>query len=352
LASKWSKLGIHTTLLCPLDYVSKTVAFEFDRELPFSVIRFEIVPLLFKIPFRVYKAFKIAWDSKCTVLVASAYRSGLYALLPQFILNIPRINIGHGSEFGFKSSLPLQLSRLSFSSATHVIVVSQYTAKLAQGVLPHKRMTVIPNGGEPTRFYPGNRVEARKKLNLPQEAFLILTVGRMCTRKAQDLIIKAIHELPMLNPKIHYCLVGHPEGRDKLENLGRELGLSDRLHFHSQAPFEDIPLFYQSANLYALPSRVSPDGDHEGFGISIIEAALCACPALSTRNSGTAEALEENKTGWLVEPENSKALAQILLTLHTQPDLLREAGNAAYQRAQKDYTWEKVADKYREVMGL
>ncbi|HRG10165.1 MAG TPA: glycosyltransferase family 4 protein, partial [Cyclobacteriaceae bacterium] len=98
-----------------------------------------------------------------------------------------------------------------------------------------------------------------------------------------------------------------------------------------------------------ISSRHSSDGDFEGFGISVIEAALCGVPAVVTRDSGLVEAIEEGITGVSVPPENAEALAQAIVELLDDRTRI-PMGVAAKKRAEESFTWEKVAGLYDRVL--
>lgn len=354
LALSWSLFGKKVCVISPIDYVSKSEALSFDQKQPYTSIRYPKISLqpfqtLIRIVFCLYITIKI----RPNILINSSYRPGLYTMLPQFLFGKKRICIGHGSEFQLKTKISQFLSNLCFSTATQIIAVSNYTKSLAIKEHPSKTIHVIHNGGDHKRFFPAkDKIEVRQKLGLPQNCFLLLTVGRMCQRKAQDLVLKSIAPLIQQGLNISYCIVGHPERIHHLQELAKQLQIFEHVYFNPQADFEHIPSFYQAADLYILPSRLASNGDNEGFGISIIEAALTGLASIGSAHSGIAEAIEHNHTGWIIEPENVDDLSERIQFCYANQHVLTKMGTQARTRALTSYTWDNVAQQYLQVIGL
>src|SRR5262249_34211461 len=167
---------------------------------------------------------------------------------------------------------------------------------------------VIHNGADPSQFtlLPEEEVQRfRKKLGLP-DARILLTVGNVTDRKGQEVVIRALPSILRTEPKTQYLMAGLPTEKEPLDALARRLGVADHVGFLGLVRRDELVLLLNSCDLFVMTSRRTADGDFEGYGIAVVEAALCGKPAVVSSGSGLAEAIEERRTGIAV-PENAEA---------------------------------------------
>ncbi|MGY5453080.1 glycosyltransferase [Agarivorans sp. MS3-6] len=171
--------------------------------------------------------------------------------------------------------------------------------KAAIGV-DDEKVQVIKNGVDTYNFTPGNKLAARRKMGLPEERRMIGCAGRLELEKGQAVLIESLTFLP---PDVDLVLAGDGSQRPHLEQLVRSLNLQQRVHFLGAV--EAMPTFYQSLDLFCLPSYF------EGLSLVILEAQSCEIPAVVTDVGASTEALCP-RTGTLVEPGSAFAMAQAL----------------------------------------
>lgn len=94
-----------------------------------------------------------------------------------------------------------------------------------------------------------------------------------------------------------------------------------------------------------MPSR------REGFGLVALEAALMARPIVATRVGGLPEVVAHNETGLLVEPDDSKALAEAISALIIDRNMAAQMGQAGRRWARKMFCWERCVDAYAALYG-
>jgi phosphatidylinositol alpha-1,6-mannosyltransferase len=87
----------------------------------------------------------------------------------------------------------------------------------------------------------------------------------------------------------------------------------------------------------------------EGFGLVFLEAAACGLPSVGGRSGGIPEAIEEGRTGWLVDPRDPRAIAASIIDLLRSPERLRRASEDCLRTA-PERTWERAADRIWEEM--
>jgi phosphatidylinositol alpha-1,6-mannosyltransferase len=97
-----------------------------------------------------------------------------------------------------------------------------------------------------------------------------------------------------------------------------------------------------------MPNR-DINGDNEGFGMVFIEAAACGKPSLAGEAGGTGSAVLHQQTGLRVDGKRVEAVTAGLRDCLTQPERTREWGQQALQRVQREFSWERVAEKTRQL---
>jgi phosphatidylinositol alpha-1,6-mannosyltransferase len=111
---------------------------------------------------------------------------------------------------------------------------------------------------------------------------------------------------------------------------------------------DELPAYYAAADIFVHPNRIE-NGDFEGFGIVLLEAAASGLPVIAGRTGGTPEAVEEGITGQLVSGIDVDELASALRGLIRAPERRRQLGGAARRRVLSRFSWERAA---RVVSGV
>ncbi|NRA72046.1 MAG: glycosyltransferase [Gammaproteobacteria bacterium] len=169
--------------------------------------------------------------------------------------------------------------------------------------LNHHDVTLIYNGIDTTKFIPGNRNSARHHLKLPTGVVLIGNAARLEVVKGQDVLINAISQF---SSSIHLAIAGDGSCADLLKAQAVKLNIEHQIHFLGQ--LDDMTNFYQSLDIFCLPSR------QEGLPLSPMEAQACGIPTLVTNVGGSAEALCQT-TGLLIEQDNVEQLVNAIETM-------------------------------------
>jgi glycosyltransferase involved in cell wall biosynthesis len=166
-----------------------------------------------------------------------------------------------------------------------------------------------------------------------------LFVGRLTPRKAPDLLLEALVEAPGVN-----CVfAGDGPMRHKLEALGAELGVDERIAFLGNVSPQVLASLYGNADLLVIPSF------SEGTPLVAFEAMACGTPVLSSRIAGLPDVVHDWSTGFLVKPGDVGQLAIAIRFLTADPDSLARMGAEAQRRVRKRFLWPNVA---REYLGL
>lgn len=283
------------------------------------------------------------------MVIASGSRSIWLSAIFLPIRNISWVVIGHGTEFGTRSGLAANITRIAANHAHATISVSAYTqsAMHKMGVVKPKSI-VIHNGADDQAFYSlpiSDVLEFRQKESVADK-FVLLTVGNVTQRKGQEVIIRAMPEILKNQPNTVYWMAGLPTEQVSLERLTDELGVSHAIRFWGRVDNDLLLKLYNVCDLFVMTSRQQADGDFEGYGIAVLEAALCGKPALVSDNSGLVEAVKDGITGVVVPQNDSIATSRAIDLLANSPDLLQTMGKQAQLNARENQTWSQVAGRY------
>ncbi|MAF42138.1 MAG: glycosyl transferase [Cyanobium sp. ARS6] len=196
------------------------------------------------------------------------------------------------------------LQRLAFKLTNpHLVADAKHVAYALAKRMPRCKPIVIPNGININHFVPGNKVEARHKLNLPLQEKIIGCAARLEPVKGHRYLLSA---LITLDDDIHLALAGIGQEKESLMKQAQNLNISHRVHFLGHV--NNMLSFYQSLDVFCLPSLC------EGLPLSPLEAQSCGVPVVVTRTGGSPESTCST-TGLIVEPRQTSELAFALKTM-------------------------------------
>jgi glycogen(starch) synthase len=214
-----------------------------------------------------------------------------------------------------------------------VVCVSHSSLAQVQRVLPEivDRSSVIYNGLEMPTLVP---------TPLPWDPPRILCLGRLSREKGFDLALMAFASLADRFPDLHMTIAGDGPERKFLESETVRLGLSSMVDFLGWVPPDRVPELINTATIVILPSR------SEGLPLVVAEAGFMNRPAVATRVGGLPEVVSDQKTGVLVDPENSRQIANALadLIIHREKTLIM--GQRARQQAKERFNWDQFVNNY------
>ena len=171
---------------------------------------------------------------------------------------------------------------------------------------------------------PLERAAARAELGLPSGAFVCAVLGRISGWKGQDVLVRALAELP---EDAVALIAGAPwRGEERhlreLHQLAARLGVGDQIRAIGEL---DRPeLAYAAADVVVVPSK-QPDP----LPNAALEAAAHGCCVVGANHGGIPELIEDGETGVLFEPGDPHALATVLDDLRAHPERREALGAAA-----------------------
>ncbi len=225
----------------------------------------------------------------------------------------------------------------------HAVTVNSRAMRdiLLEAGVPARKIHMLPPGVQVPTDLP-DRDEARARLGLPGDTFVVGCVARLAPHKGVGDLVEAAARVPDPEGALRVVVAGDGPERAALARLAaRRLG--DRALLLGRVP--DIGDVYAASDVLALPSHM------EGFGLVYIEAAFHGVPSIGARAGGVPDVVLDGETGLLVPPGDPDALAAALARLRDDPELRRRLGEAARARAQAEFTEERMADRYASLFG-
>ena len=335
-------------------------AVEFDRNHPNSIHRMVLKRYEWLRPESLFIYTKLLLQSLwltvtrriTTIFAGRALPEGLVALAVARLTRRPVLIYAHGEELtGWGRGRKFKAMRFTMRNADWVLSNSDNTRDILirlLGVEPRRIAVIYPTVDE-DRFRPGQpHDDLRTAIGLSGNKKLILSVGRLMRRKGFDNVIRSLPLLLEQDLDIEYALIGIGDKLDYLQGLARELDLEHRVHFLGHVSYEDLPRWYNTCDLFAMPNR-DIDGDSEGFGLVFLEAAASGKPAVAGKAGGTGSALVDGETGLCVDGENINEIAAAMGRLLSDPAESARMGRAARQRVLADFTHKRRVDQLRNL---
>jgi glycogen(starch) synthase len=168
-------------------------------------------------------------------------------------------------------------------------------------------------------------------------------LGRLTEQKGFDIAVRALRAVVNRFPNVRLTIAGDGPERHNLEQLVSELGLEQVVDFIGWVAPEQVPALLNTATVVIMPSR------WEGLPLVALEAALMARPLVVTPVEGLPEVVIHQRTGLLVEKENSEALAEAIGFLLSRPEAAAAMGQAARRHVQAVFSFENCVNAYEAV---
>jgi glycosyltransferase involved in cell wall biosynthesis len=229
-------------------------------------------------------------------------------------------------------------SLLRRNRAVVIVLSSRMESYLAAHNFHLPDLRLIPNGVDTSRFAPSHAPASGER------ARCVVCISKMRYEKGIDVLLRAwrlVQEQQATAERARLIIVGDGPLLGQLEALAVELGIAGSVEFAGLQ--DNIPAQLHRGNVAVLPSR------WEGMPNALLEAMACGLACVATRVSGSEDIIQHGVNGLLVEPEDEMGLAQALLTLLRDQELVQKYGQAARESVEQRYTFEHMMDRYMEI---
>lgn len=200
---------------------------------------------------------------------------------------------------------------------------------------------IVPYGIDAERFRPTPDVMHRaQELQSRFRKPIVLFVGRLCYYKGLEYLIPAMEKLDAA-----LLIVGTgPLEKDFQRLAGRHRG---EVHLVGFVPDQELPAYYYASQIAILPSTTRS----EAFGLVQLYAQACSRPVIATNLPGMSAVTVHGKTGLIIPPRSSEAIAEAVSRLLGSHEIREEMGAAGYQRVTELYQAHLMVERIREVYG-
>ncbi|TAK35293.1 MAG: glycosyltransferase family 1 protein [Chloroflexota bacterium] len=231
--------------------------------------------------------------------------------------------------------------------AWRVICCSQFMrAEISQTVnTPWDKIDIIANGVDASIFDGASAAELqefRKKFALPNEK-IVFHVGRLVQEKGVHILVESIPHVLRQFPMAKFVIAGTGGMLPELKIRAEQLGVSNKVFFTGFIPDEDRNRLFQVADVAVFPSLYEP------FGIVALEAMAARTPVVVSSVGGFAEIVQNNETGMVVYPDSVESLTWGITHTLARPDWAQARADNAYRMVLRDYSWDEIARRTREV---
>ncbi|MFZ0394354.1 MAG: glycosyltransferase family 4 protein [Terracidiphilus sp.] len=292
----------------------------------------------------------------------STPKAGLLGSIASFLCRIPvRIYLLRGLRLETASGLQrriLEISERIAAACCHLVMCNSESLRshaLALGIAPQRKLRIVGNGSsggvDIGRFAPGIEsaaVEARAGLGIAGDVPVIGFVGRLTRDKGIPELLRAFEQVLKNFPQALLLLVGwFDDSEDALTPAQRGWIEAHPRILYTGFVSEPAP-YYHAMDLLVLPTW------REGFPNAVLEAAASAVPVVSTLVTGARDAVLHDRTGLLVPPGDTQALADAIKQLLLAPAQRRQMGMAGRAWVEERFVHTRVQSLtvglYRELI--
>jgi glycosyltransferase involved in cell wall biosynthesis len=226
------------------------------------------------------------------------------------------------------SHLPVERSKATYRLPLKKLVISRWLEQIMVEQYGDHDVSLIPNSVDTEQFFATDR----GKQSTPTVGFVYSKVNF----KGSDIILDALNMMRARMPKLRVVAFG-------AEQVSPDLVLPNWVSYHYRPSQDQIRRLYGECDVWLCGSR------SEGFYLPMLEAMACRCPVVSTRVGGPIDIIRDSENGFLVDVEDSNALAKFALkVLELDEEKWREMSKAALSTATQ-YTWDDAANRLERI---
>ena len=318
---------------------------------------------LFKDILSLIQLYRVFCKEKPTIVHSITPKAGLLSMIAAYFAKVPiRVHTFTGLIFPYKKGILKKLlvftDRLLCQCATHVFAEGQGVKNdLLAFNITNKPLSIIANGNingidtayfNPNHFTEEQKQNIRTSLNIPQDAFVYVFVGRLVADKGINELVEAFLALSN-QAQIVLLLVGpqepslDPLKKDTLQKIEQSKNIIS-IGFQ-----QEVRSFFAIGNTFVFPSY------REGFPNVVLQAGAMGLPAIVTNINGSNEIIKHLYNGLIIPVKNREALKLAMLTLfqdktlHTQ--LAKNARPIIEEKFKQETVWEALLKNYNTLIA-
>ncbi len=197
----------------------------------------------------------------------------------------------------------LQLATGYANFCDAVIAPSQSTAEILRARGVESPIHVAPTGVDIQQYAQADARRGRQTHDIPDQAFLLGTVGRMAPEKNLAFLARALSAAMQTDRRLWFLAVGSGPATEEMQEIFRDAGVDDRVRFAGVLKGQELRDAYHAMDLFTFASRT------ETQGMVLVEALAAGCPLLALDAPGAREVVQDGRNGRLLEQEDPDAYA-------------------------------------------
>lgn len=232
----------------------------------------------------------------------------------------------------------IAISKFAALLQNTIICVSDFdrAAALRYRIAPARKCVTIHNGIDADAIPFLAKKEAREKLRIPEDAFVIGTIANFYPTKSLDtLIFAAISSANLEN--IRFVIIGEGPEREKMERLIEKYQLGP--HFNLPGVIKDANTYLKAFDVFVLPSK------KEGLPYALLEAMAAHLPCIASNVGGIPEIIENGVSGIVIDEITPGKIWNAIAELKKDKKKARSLGAASYERVKKSFSLDAMREK-------
>lgn len=298
-----------------------------------------------------YLSYNLIFNKINHILVGHILPLGLIACTISKFTKINYSTIIHGMDFTFalKKKRKRFFSKLILKNSQKIICGNNYVADMVKDFLGKdyfsRIITVNPGINNQIERDDDLIQEIKQKYNLKNK-LVLFSIGRLVKRKGFDKVVGLMEQINEAIPNLQYVLAGTGPDEDYIKNC--EISPS-RVIYIDKLSDEEKWSWLSLCDIFIMPSR-NINGDFEGFGIVFLEANLAGKPVIAGNSGGVGDAVQDQCSGLLVNPESEEDIKKAIIKLASNEDLRIKLGLMGQKRAIKEFNWPKQINKIYQAI--
>lgn len=222
-----------------------------------------------------------------------------------------------------------------------LITINREDYERAKKRLHANRVEFVPGVGVDLSEYREHydRRTVRREFGIPEDAFLLVSVGELNKNKNHSVVVKALGMLH--DPEIHYVIAGHGDMEDALKRLAEKEQVARVVHLPGYR--YDVPALYSAADVCVFPSI------REGQGLAAIEGMAAGLPLIAADNRGTREFMDE-ESGIVCNADRPEQFAAAIKTMKENPEFRKHCGTGNRRKSER-FSVDRVNRRMKELYG-
>ena len=223
---------------------------------------------------------------------------------------------------------------------------SEYDSALKYKIAPERKMCVIENGIDFTKFEGCDkyREETRKRYNIRDDEIVIGVVGRLSEQKDPITTIKAFNEVYKENKNVRLMYVGSGELENEVMEYAKENNLQHLVTITGWV--DNTERYIPAFDIAILPSK------WEGFGLAIIEYMACKKPIVASNVGGMLDIIKTEDNGFLADVGNEKDFAEYIMKYIYDKDLCNRVVNYNYEYSIKKFNISELVKEHKKLFEI